>query len=457
VSHDEGSSKPTEADRVTDDRAPSLRDTQPGVPAEMELSRTLPTGAAFHMTWRSPQPLIVLPNTPASPDLSGSPREVIVNSSAEAGAAANVLATADTQPLKKPDAASPMPNTPASLPKTHAATTKTPVPPAPDGAAPFGTTRKEFGAGGHAENRPSKLSPREKARRNMLTHTLQMPLVIAPLQPMAASSAPRETVRQGSLPAPGAAPGPNPSAAPGWTSMQRIGSTSAPEPPTNSRPAPRHTDPLLATLVSGSRPAERSRQTGMHNLPLEPEQSARPEPASWQRVSPSATTTQEVPSHWVTRMRTGDFERTTLPDVSPIRIPALNIREWLFIGLLACASAATLYSLFVDDLAADVEEDTDAATTIEHVVTPAEPAAEKVPKPAATTASTAKTTEIVSDPPHAEVVLGGAVIGNTPAQVVRGPKEADYLLRKQGYESQLVRVTPHSGNSISITLRPKQP
>src|SRR5262245_34985685 len=79
VSHDEGSSKPGEADLVTDDGAPSLRDTQPGVPVDMELSRTLPTGAAFHMTWRSPQPQIVLPNTPASPlspDLPGSAREV---------------------------------------------------------------------------------------------------------------------------------------------------------------------------------------------------------------------------------------------------------------------------------------------------------------------------------------------------------------------------------------------
>lgn len=106
----------------------------------------------------------------------------------------------------------------------------------------------------------------------------------------------------------------------------------------------------------------------------------------------------------------------------------------------------------------EVEEETDAATTIEHVVTPAEPVAEKAAaKPAQASASAANVTEIVSDPPHAEVVLGGAVIGNTPAQVVRGPKEADYLLRKQGYESQLVRVTPHSGKSISITLRPKQP
>ncbi|HKU38235.1 MAG TPA: PEGA domain-containing protein, partial [Polyangiales bacterium] len=162
---------------------------------------------------------------------------------------------------------------------------------------------------------------------------------------------------------------------------------------------------------------------------------------------------------WVTRLQPGDYDRTTIPDASPIRIPALNAREWMFIGLLACASAATLYSLFVDDITPSVEEDTQAATTLEHVVTPAEPnPAEKTaaaaPQPEAANAA-AGTTEIITDPPHAEVVVGGAVIGNTPAQVVRGDKDADYLLRKQGYEPQLVRVTPHSGKSISISLRPK--
>jgi hypothetical protein len=459
VSHDEGSSKRTEADLVTDDRAPSLRDTQPGVPVEMELSRTLPTGAAFHMTWRSPQPQIVLPNTPASPDLPGSARE-IPNADAEAADAASVLAAADTQPLEKSPAASPMPNTPASVPKTHAATAKTHVPLVADAAARFGTTRREFA--GSVETKPAhkpanatvKLSPREKARRNMLTHTLQMPLVIAPLQPTAAAPGRRETQRHGSLPAPN--PGANPSAAPGWTSMQRIGSSATPE-PTSSRPAPRHTDPMVSTVVDGT-PAVPRRPTSMHSLPEPPAQDPSVEPASWQRVT-EAPNHSGNPAHWLTRMRTGDFDRTTVPDVSPIRIPGLNTREWLFIGLLACASAATLYSLLVDDVTPSVEEDTDAATTIEHVVTPAEPPTDKSdktdPKPSAAVPS--NTTQIVSDPPHAELVLGGAVIGNTPAQVVRGPKDADYLLRKQGYESQLVRVTPHSGSSISITLRAKQP
>jgi hypothetical protein len=235
--------------------------------------------------------------------------------------------------------------------------------------------------------------------------------------------------------------------------MQRIGSGDAAE-PTSSRPTPRHTDPMVATVVNGTPAVNPRRQTSRYNLPEPAEQDARPEPASWQRSA--ARSPEEDAAHWATRMRTEEFERTTEPNAIPIRVPALNPREWLFIALLACASAATLYSLLIDDVTPSVEEDTDAATTIEHVVTPAEPAAEKAaPKPSV--ASATSITEIASDPPHAEVVLGGAVIGNTPTQVVRGQKDADYLLRKQGYESQLVRVTAHSGPSISITLRAKQP
>ena len=56
MSNDEGSGTARENDAVddSDDEASSLRDTAPGVVPEMELSRTLPTGAAFHATWRIP-------------------------------------------------------------------------------------------------------------------------------------------------------------------------------------------------------------------------------------------------------------------------------------------------------------------------------------------------------------------------------------------------------------------
>jgi hypothetical protein len=186
-------------------------------------------------------------------------------------------------------------------------------------------------------------------------------------------------------------------------------------------------------------------------------------PFMWQRGGQS---THELP-RWSERSRLPEYERETLPGSMPIRIPALTMREWLFIGLLACASAATLYSLLIDDVTRPVEDDADAAAAVapEHIVRPAPLQEQRAVKPspavpaAAATSSAAKAanlTEIASEPAQAEIVVGGAVIGNTPAQVVRGDTDADYLLRKPGYEPQLVRVTPHSPKLITITLHAKQ-
>lgn len=446
MSHEEVRSKPTEAEPVTDDDAPSLRDTQPGAPPNMELSRTLPTGAAFHKTMRS-QPQIVLPNTPGATDAPASPRQILNAVVGEAEATSSV-SEAEPKPLAASDVSSAMSNTPATLPKTG--TTQTPIPPPTQARAPAlgAATRREFGG-------PAKLSPREKARRNLLTHTLQMPIAIRPVQPTAAAPRDPPTQRHGSLAAAQAAStivngSPAVKPGPGWTSMQRIGDSPSPDPSTQR--AQRGTDPMVSTAIGGSGSGA-PRVTEAHSPPPNAQ-----EAPSWQQRAANPEPQEQSP-RWVSRMQPGDYERTTLPGSSPIRIPALSAREWLFVGLLACASAATLYSLLVDDITPSVEEDTDAITTAaQHVVTPA---AEPIPpeKPAAApqpeAATLAATTEIISDPPHAEVVVGGAVIGNTPTQVVRGPRDADYLLRKSGYEPQLVRVTPHSGKSISITLRPK--
>jgi hypothetical protein len=70
-------------------------------------------------------------------------------------------------------------------------------------------------------------------------------------------------------------------------------------------------------------------------------------------------------------------------------------------------------------------------------------------------ATTAATTLISTEPSGAELVLGTAVLGNTPLEVAR-PKQGDdtYVLRLQGFDPQLVRLTPHSGTTISIMLQP---
>ena len=65
-----------------------------------------------------------------------------------------------------------------------------------------------------------------------------------------------------------------------------------------------------------------------------------------------------------------------------------------------------------------------------------------------------ETTLIASEPAGAEIVLGGAVLGNTPAEVVRPTDEELYLLRLAGFEPQLVRLSASSRDAIRITLTP---
>lgn len=72
--------------------------------------------------------------------------------------------------------------------------------------------------------------------------------------------------------------------------------------------------------------------------------------------------------------------------------------------------------------------------------------------PPSAAAVAAPSTLIVTEPPGAEIVLGGAVVGNTPAEVPRPDAEELCLLRLSGFEPQLVRLSPRSGAVIRIAL-----
>jgi hypothetical protein len=64
-------------------------------------------------------------------------------------------------------------------------------------------------------------------------------------------------------------------------------------------------------------------------------------------------------------------------------------------------------------------------------------------------------TLIATEPPGAEVLLDGAVIGNTPLEVTRPVQgEALYLVRMRNFEHQMVRVTNNTHSAIHITLQP---
>ncbi len=92
------------------------------------------------------------------------------------------------------------------------------------------------------------------------------------------------------------------------------------------------------------------------------------------------------------------------------------------------------------------------------------PKASEKPKqePGAQTTSTSSplpdgpTTQVTSNPEGAELVHQGAVVGNTPTKVKRPTYEQIFLLRLPGYESQLLRISPSTGEKVHVTLRPSE-
>jgi hypothetical protein len=124
-------------------------------------------------------------------------------------------------------------------------------------------------------------------------------------------------------------------------------------------------------------------------------------------------------------------------------------RDWIFMGLLVAALGVTASMLLSYQGASSVDGPELDATNVEHAVNAAadDPAAQAEPLPA-------NVTEIVSNPPSAEVVFGGAVIGNTPVRVARANFDADYLVRLTGHDPQLVRVNANSPATIVISLKP---
>jgi hypothetical protein len=63
-------------------------------------------------------------------------------------------------------------------------------------------------------------------------------------------------------------------------------------------------------------------------------------------------------------------------------------------------------------------------------------------------------TLIATEPTGAELLLDGAVIGNTPLEVARPAQgESLYLIRLRGFEQQMVRITSATHDAMHITLQ----
>jgi len=114
-------------------------------------------------------------------------------------------------------------------------------------------------------------------------------------------------------------------------------------------------------------------------------------------------------------------------------------------GVLASLAIGTI--LLLTKPRATVAAKSAVAASATHVTTAADRAPQSGP-PAR------PSTEIVSIPPGAEIVLRGAMVANAPARLVRPSYESLYLLRLPGYQPQLVALSPHSPDQIRVTLQP---
>jgi hypothetical protein len=124
-------------------------------------------------------------------------------------------------------------------------------------------------------------------------------------------------------------------------------------------------------------------------------------------------------------------------------------RDWIFVGLLVCALGVTASMLFsYRGQQEQVAEDEEGETTEQQAITAHEPTA-AVPASAASIA-----TQLMSTPSGAEVVVGGAVVGNTPVRVARTDVDTDYTVRLAGYEPQVVRVNAVSPPTVLVALKP---
>jgi hypothetical protein len=135
------------------------------------------------------------------------------------------------------------------------------------------------------------------------------------------------------------------------------------------------------------------------------------------------------------------------------RVPAR--KDWLFVVLVVGALGVTA-SMLLSYRSSGEEESAEAVPEEEEVLEDPslQPSAPEQAQPAS---SGVRATELRSDPPGAEVVVNGAVVGNTPVRVARSESDMDYTLRLPGFESKVVRVGSQSPATIAVTLRPNNP
>jgi hypothetical protein len=72
-------------------------------------------------------------------------------------------------------------------------------------------------------------------------------------------------------------------------------------------------------------------------------------------------------------------------------------------------------------------------------------------------AASSNSVVIATEPSGAELLLDGAVVGNTPLEVPRPPRgqvELTYVIRMRGFTQELIRLSVESQPAIRVTLTP---
>jgi serine/threonine-protein kinase len=161
--------------------------------------------------------------------------------------------------------------------------------------------------------------------------------------------------------------------------------------------------------------------------------------------TPSLADALEPPSRTEARLYT--------PRINPprSRIPIIAIgAAAAFIGLLSIVGVAFALGAFGSTETADPPP--------ELAVEPVEPdepdPPPDEPDPPATVEVEARTVVIETEPEGAEVLIDGAIVGNTPARVPLPDTTATLEVRFRGYEPQQIQLSPASPENIRVTLEP---
>jgi hypothetical protein len=468
VGHTEGTTSPTDDVETSVASAPDATHATdatsqhaPSTPAQTELAtgdnqpaRTLLTGASLQSTWR----------LPGLSDKSSPPSEA---STTEAGATeakpaeAQRTGTLDgsgvhslppppkpaesgARPAAKSDMSPNADPQVLALADTQKSAAFAIAPKFQSAAQPQATP--EVGEAGKQPTAPQR--GRGQANRN-LGRTLRMEIKIA-RDLLTGETAPttEPPSAAGNPAAPRASAG-NRQVVSGAT--QRIGTN--PEPDVTSERAPaRVTDPFGHMAKNRAKPQGGARNANTAPPPL-PQRPTGPSMSGPAQESGSGSIRPGLPPWAARSISPGPAPSRRAPrpgDRTVITRRGGAKRDWLFMGLFVAALGTTAAMLLSYQSGGTVEGAALDATNVEHAVN----AAADAPATTADGVLPANVTEIVSNPPSAEVLFGGAVIGNTPVRVARADFDAEYLVRLNGHDPQLVRVSANSPAKIVVSLKP---